>query len=175
MNVDALLIPRTLAAAARDDAGAGQLPVIIGVVAVLVLVVTRMSGKQLRPGRLLILPIVLAVVGLAPVVPQLLAGVELHGIDYQVIAVDLTLSIGLGGVRGFTVQIYAKDATNWYRYGPVTVALWCLSIALRFAVGRYGAGHAATTLATSAGVIFMLGLTLLIQNVIVIARNSSRA
>ncbi|MEV0149456.1 MULTISPECIES: hypothetical protein [unclassified Nonomuraea] len=154
---------------AEDADGAGRLPVFIGLFVVLVVVVTRMGGRELRPVKLLVLPIILLVAGLGPVLP-LLPGVELHGIDYQLIAADLVVSVGLGVVRGFTVQIYPKLAATWYRYGPVSVALWCLSIGLRFLLGGYGAGHAATALATSASVIFMLGLTLLCQNVVVIAR-----
>ncbi|MEV0201049.1 hypothetical protein [Nonomuraea sp. NPDC050691] len=172
-EVEALLGPGTaVASAAGDAAGAGRIPEIIGLVAVLVIVVTRMGGRERRPVRLLVQPLVLLVAGLGPVVP-LVPAVELHGIDYQLIAADLVVSVGLGVVRGFAVQIYPRLATTWYRYGPATVALWCLSIGLRFLLGGYGADHAATTLTTSACVIFMLGLTLLAQNVIVTARRPS--
>ncbi|GAA2295936.1 hypothetical protein GCM10010149_50300 [Nonomuraea roseoviolacea subsp. roseoviolacea] len=172
----ALLLSGTAMAGAVTGGadGAGRLPVFIGLFVVVVIVVTRMGGRELRPVKLLVLPIILLVAGLAPVLP-LLPEVELHGIDYQLIVADLVVSVGLGVVRGFTVQIYPKPAAIWYRYGPVTVALWCLSIGLRFLIGGYGAGHAATALSTSAGVIFMLGLTLLCQNVVVIARRPTGA
>ncbi|NUW33931.1 hypothetical protein HTZ77_21205 [Nonomuraea sp. SMC257] len=157
---------------AEDADGAGRLPMFVGLFVVVVIVVTRMGGRELRPVKLLVLPVVLLAAGLAPVLP-LLPEVELHGIDYQLIAADLVVSVGLGVVRGFTVRIYPKLAATWYRYGPATVALWGLSIGLRFLLGGYGADHAATALSTSASVIFMLGLTLLTQNVVVIARRPS--
>jgi hypothetical protein len=103
---------------------------------------------------------------------QLLASVELHPVDYAVIAVDLALTVVLAGARGFTVRIYPRDGTTCYRYGPVTVLLWCLSFALRIVLGVYAARYGAAPLATSGVVLLVLGLTLLIQNAIVVQRRS---
>lgn len=152
--------------------GAESLPVVIGTAAVVLIVIARVRGRALRPRRLLVLPAVLLALGIAAMLPQLLGQVRLHGIDAALIACDLVLSVGLGAVRGRTVLIYLKAGRAWYRYGPVTVGLWLLSIVLRFALGVWGSRHGASPLATSASVLSLLGLTLLTQNVIVRRRGA---
>jgi hypothetical protein len=156
--------------AADGGSGAGLAPVIIGTVVLVGIVASRIRGRALRPRRLLIVPLILLVLGAIPVALQL-GTVALQGIDYLIAGLDLALSVGLGAARGFTVRIYSHEATTWYRYGPATVLLWCLSIVLRFALGITGSHHGATTLTTSATVILFLGLTLAVQNTIIRTRN----
>jgi hypothetical protein len=160
-------------AAAGDD-GAGRLPVLMGTAVVVLLVLAGIRGRELRPRKLFIVPGVVVLLGIAALLPQLSGRITPHGIDAVLAVVDLALSVGLGAVRGRTVRIYLAAGTPWYRYGPVTVLLWGLSISLRFGLGVYGAHHGASPLVTSAGILLMLGLTLLAQNAIVFARAASR-
>lgn len=169
--------PHHLAALAQGPASASGpssvVSVAVTLVILLLVMVRRVRGRELLTRRLLILPFILLLLGAGSVIPQLApksAPVHLHGIDYLVLGTDLALSVVIGSVRGFTVLIYPKDGTTWYRYGPVTVLLWLLSIALRTALGIIGARHGAQPLVTSGVVLLMFGLTLLIQNSLVAAR-----
>lgn len=172
------MYPHYLAALAQGSASAAGpssvVSVVVTLVILLLVLVSRVRGRELLTRRLFVGPLIILLLGAASVIPQLSASksapVHLHGIDYLVLGTDLALSVVIGSIRGFTVLIYPKDGTTWYRYGPVTVLLWFLSIALRIALGIIGAHHGAQPLATSGVVLFMFGLTLLIQNGIVAAR-----
>ncbi|MEU4525162.1 hypothetical protein AB0F52_41390 [Amycolatopsis sp. NPDC024027] len=160
---------------ATGDDGAGSVPMLIGTAVVVLLVLAGIRGRELRPRKLFLLPGIVVLIGLAAVLPPLAGGRPLHGIDAVLASADLALSIGLGAVRGRTVRIDLVAGVSRYRYGPATVLLWGLSIALRFALGAYGARHGASPLVTEAAVLLMLGLTLLTQNIIVFARAAARA
>jgi hypothetical protein len=71
------------------------------------------------------------------------------------------------------VLIYPNEGAVWYRYGTATVVLWAVSIALRFALGALGAHFGGNELVTSASVLFMLGVSLISQNVVVLSRASA--
>lgn len=150
----------------------GLVSVLVTLAILLLILVRRVRGQELRPQRLFVLPFLPVLLGVGAVAPQI-GLVHLHGIDYTVLAADLALSVVIGAIRGRTVLIYQHAGTTWYRYGPLTVALWFLSIVLRVALGIYGAHHGATQLATSDVVLLMFGLTLLVQNAIVWARYSA--
>jgi hypothetical protein len=68
------------------------------------------------------------------------------------------------------VLVSARDGAVRYRYGTTTVVLWAVSILLRFALGAVGARFGGNELVTSAGVLFMLGISLITQNVLVLSR-----
>ncbi|MEV6846720.1 hypothetical protein [Actinoplanes sp. NPDC051411] len=134
--------------------------------AILVLVVARrIRGRPLRSERLLILPLVLIGLGLAATVPPAL-NTHLHAIDYAVITGDAVLSLGLGGVRGYTVVIYRHQEAFWYRYGPATVVLWVLSIVLRIVLAAVATPLGADSVVTGNSLMFWLGITLLTQNLV---------
>jgi hypothetical protein len=151
------------------NAGAGATPVIIGLIVIVLLVLRRTSGQPLRGGKLLVLPVIVLAAGFFAAQPAV-HDVHLRSVDELMIGLDLVLSIGLGSVRGLSVQIYQREGVTWYRYGTVTVLLWATSIGLRFLIGFLGARHGATELAASGSVLFMLGLSLLTQNLVIAGR-----
>jgi hypothetical protein len=160
-------------ATAHHAAGAGPAPAIVGLLVIVILVLRRTRGQPLQPARLFLLPAILLGIGVLAALPA--AGeAHLHAIDGAVIALDLLLSIGLGAVRGTSVLLYDQDGAPWYRYGTATVALWGVSIALRLLIGVLGAHQGASELATSAGVLFMLGLSLMTQNLVIVRRSANR-
>ena len=150
--------------------GIGAIVSAIDLVVVVVLVLTKMRGQELQPRTRLLGPLIIIVAGIATMVPQAPENLELHAIDYIVGTLDVALSVILGAIRGFTVRIYRRDQTWWYRYGPATVTLWAVSIVLRVVLMIFGAHHGAISLITNSDLLAMLGLTLLIQNVTVLAR-----
>lgn len=166
-------------AAAAAPPGAAAIPTVaVTLVILAVILVKRVRGQQLRPHKLITGPLIPLILGVGEAIPLFavpqLGPIHLHGIDYVVLVVDVALSIAIGLARGFTVRIYPQDGATWYRYGPVTMLLWGLSIVLRIALGIYGSRHGATTLVTSDTVLVMLGLTVLIQNATVLTRCSAQ-
>jgi hypothetical protein len=174
----------TLASASTSASGSSSfLGVAVTLVIVLLLLAKRVRGQELLPGKLIVLPFIPMLLGLGDAAAQLAASksvpihlhdVHFHDIDYLILAADLALSVGIGFIRGFTVLIYPRNGTIWYRYGPLTVLLWFVSIGLRTLLGIIGAHHGALPLVTSGIVLLMFGLTLLIQNIVVVARRAGR-
>jgi hypothetical protein len=157
----------------QGTSGPGPLPAIIGLAVIVLLVATRTRGTPLRAAKLIILPAVVLVIGaLAAAATAASTKPHLHPLDAVIIVVDVALSLTLGIARGVSVRIYRQDGSVWYRYGGATVALWALSIGLRFALGAFGAHHGASPLTTSASVLFMLGLSLLAQNTVMLRRSA---
>ena len=138
---------------------------------ILALIVTRVHGRRLQPARLLILPLVLIAIGIGSSASELHT-TALHNIDYLIGGIDLLDSLIVGTIRGFTVRLYQHDGEPWYRYAPATVALWLLSILIRVVLAIIGSAHHASPLTGGNDLLFMLGLTLLCQNVVVAWRHA---
>ncbi|HEX4225373.1 MAG TPA: hypothetical protein VHZ97_23620 [Pseudonocardiaceae bacterium] len=150
------------------NSGPGALPVVVGLAVIVLLVITRTRGQQVRAARLLILPVIVLVAGGAAMLPSLS---HLRPVDVVIIVIDVLLSLGLGFARGVSVLIYPQDGATWYRYGTVTVVLWAVSIALRFVLGFVGVHVGGSQLVTSSSVLFMLGLSLITQNIVALVRS----
>jgi hypothetical protein len=158
------------AAASQSNTLNSVIPAAVDLGIILLLIVTRIRGRRLEPGRLLVGPLVLIAVGIGSSAPEL--HTTLHGIDYLIGGIDLLDSLIVGTIRGFTVRLYQRDGTPWYRYGPATVALWLLSILIRVGLAILGSAHHASPLTEGSDLLFMLGLALLGQNVVVAWRHA---
>lgn len=147
---------------------------------IVMLLVTRVRGRRLKPARALLgAPLILTGIGAAFTIAiglgSAAAGLHdttLHGIDYLIGAIDLLDSLILGTIRGFSIRLYERDGVVWSRYGPATVALWLVSILIRVALSTLGAAHHASPLIEGNDLLFMLGLTLLCQNAVVARRHA---
>ena len=149
--------------------GPNTLPTVIGLIVIVLLVITRTRDRRASLARLLILPVIVLVLGAATALPAV-AGAKPHPVDVVIIVVDVALSLGLGFARGRSVLVTARDGAVWYRYGTTTVVLWAVSIILRFVLAVVGAHIGGNELVTSAIVLFMLGISLITQNVLVLTR-----
>jgi hypothetical protein len=116
-------------------------------------------------------PLVLVAIGIGSSASELHT-TTLHGIDYLIGSIDLLDSLIVGTIRGFTVRLYQRDGAAWYRYRPATVALWLLSILIRVGLAILGSAHHASPLTEGSDLLFMLGLALLCQNVVVAWRHA---
>lgn len=174
------LVAAAAAAVAARQGGAlnSIVPAAVDLAIIVLLLVTRARGRPLEPARLLAGPLLLIAIGIGSSTPALhgaaLHGATWHGIDYLIVGLDLLDSLLVGTIRGFTVRLYQRDGAPWYRYGPVTVALWLLSILIRVGLAVLGAAHHASPLAEGSDLLFMLGLALLCQNVVVVQRYARR-
>ncbi|HEX3921428.1 MAG TPA: hypothetical protein VHY31_04005 [Streptosporangiaceae bacterium] len=97
---------------------------------------------------------------------------EPHDTPTRVGSIDLLDSLIVGTIRGFTVCLYQRDGAPWYRYGPATVGLWLLSILIRVGLAVLGSVHHASPLTEGSDLLFVLGLALLSQNVVVAWRHA---
>jgi hypothetical protein len=118
----------------------------------------RLSGEPLHARRLVLLPVALTGWG-----GYTLAHTHMQArtLDLAVLAVGAAVGLIGGMLRGATVRVFPRDGHLWYRYRPLTIAIWVVLIALR--VGQTVAGHAvgADTAVLSAGLPLMFGLSLL--------------
>jgi hypothetical protein len=116
----------------------------------------------------LTLPVVIAVIGLFELTSYSSSHHHIAGSAWVWVLGTLVVgAIGLGIVRGLTVNIWT--AGNWVlRQGtPVTMALWLVSLAVHFAGDFFGSkAHDGTGL-ESASFLLYLGVTLGVQTAVV--------
>jgi len=164
------MTPHLAAAASQGDTLSSIISPAVTLVIIVLLVVTRVRGRRLEPARLLTADLILIAVGIGGAVP-VLHSTTLHGIDWLIGSADLLDSLVIGTARGFTVRLYQRDGAHCYRYGPATVALWILSILIRIALAAAASARHASPLIAGGDLLFMLGLALLCQNLVVIRRH----
>jgi len=143
--------------------------VLVGLVTLTVVVLSRLRSRPARTGRLITGPIIVLLVGAFVLVPWLGVPTGDALATVGVAVVDLALTVGLGVARGITVDVGA-DATGLvrYRYTLVTVALWVVSVALRFELAHVGSQLGASPAVTEGSVLLALGVALLTQNLVVV-------
>ena len=90
------------------------------------LLVRRMTGQLMEARRMLVLPAILTVVGLAS-----LNSATLSATAIGFLLLGCIVGIGFGLVRGYTVRITERDGTAWMRYSIASVGLWIAAIAAR--------------------------------------------
>jgi hypothetical protein len=163
------------AAAASQGNTLGSAISPLGTLAIILLLLgTRVRGRPLQPARLLAGDLILVAIGIGSSVPGLHAA-ALHGTDYLIGGVDLLDSLVVGTIRGCTVRLYQRDGAAWYRYGRATVALWIASILIRAALAVLASARHAAPLVAGDDLLFMLGLALLCQNLVVARRSITRS
>lgn len=141
-----------------------QVTQLLLIVAVLVFVIgRRLAGAPLTPQRMLVVPGVLTAIGLY----QLTAAHVTAGL-VALLGVEAVLGIGFGLVRGLTIRVYERGGHLWYRYTPLTIALWVAAIAAR--IGVAVAAHGMGVDASSTTLLGAFGLSLLAEAAIVLPR-----
>ncbi|MEL7977468.1 hypothetical protein AAG589_16515 [Isoptericola sp. F-RaC21] len=142
--------------------------VLVGLVTLAVIVLVRLRARPVRVRRLVVGPCVVVLVGAFLLVPWVAAGTGSVGATVVVALADLVLTVGLGVARGATVQVERGAAGRVeYRYTGLTVVLWVVSVALRFSLAGAGARLDAAPAVTEGSVLLALGISLLVQNLVV--------
>ncbi|OZC93640.1 hypothetical protein CH254_01400 [Rhodococcus sp. 06-412-2C] len=90
------------------------------------LLVRRMTGQLMEARRMLVLPAILALVGLAS-----LNSTDLSATAIGFLLLGCIVGIVLGVIRGYTVRITERDGTVWMRYSVASIGLWIAAIAVR--------------------------------------------
>ncbi len=71
------------------------------------------------------------------------------------------VAVAGGALRGRTVRIFVRDGHTWYRYTPVTLAVWAGLIALRFGQAAAAVALGADRPVLTASLVLALGLSFL--------------
>lgn len=147
-----------------------QLPpqYVIGLVVLIVLVLVRLRPRPLTFSRLLIMPIVVLVAGTVGLI-SVVGTVEVTARETTFVIIDVVLSVVLGVVRALTVRVEGETRPLRYRYGVATLVLWAASVLTRFLLSAIGRQTAVSDALIRGSVLAMLGISLLAQNVIVLA------
>ncbi len=122
----------------------------------------QVQKRPVNEGRVLLLPVVLAGVGVAQ---GGLVDPHHQALSVALLAAEAVVAAALGLYRAYTVRIW-REGGVLYRQGTwQTVLAWAVSIGLRVGLIAFGAGLGVKQ--SEGGILVFLGLTLLIQNTIV--------
>ena len=148
----------------------GILP-ILAVIAVVAYVVGRqLIGEPLRGKRVVLLPAILAVIGIAN-----LGGAHDHGHHIQPVDVACLVAGGLvvaaiGVAQGLAMRLESRNGSLWGQLAPKALWLWLLLIASRVVMVAIADGVHAHVAASSATILLMLGINRLGQAAVVVPR-----
>jgi hypothetical protein len=131
--------------------------------AVLYVLVRRFTGEPFQVRHLVLPPVLLIALGGYQVSHAFGAGGTLsHAVlDGAVLGVGAVLAAAGGVVRGLTVRVFVRQGMLWYRYTPLTLAVWIGLIGLRFAEDAAARALGADPAVGAAALPFMIGLSLL--------------
>ena len=132
--------------------------------AVVWILVRQVRTERLKPGLLLVAPLLLGYFGVRSAVGHNYAS----AVDVALLAASALASVGLGLWRGATVQVWRDQAGVWWRRGSWrTLALWGALFAVRgvtYAVA-YATGHRE---ASALGLLLVfLGVSFAAQNAVI--------
>ncbi|WIM97485.1 hypothetical protein ACTOB_001013 [Actinoplanes oblitus] len=134
------------------------LTALLVVVALTYAMVRRYLGEPLTSRRLIVLPLALSVYG-GFVVAQ--TGFAHSTANLTALALCGLTAVGGGLLRGRTVRLFVRDGHVWYRYTPVTIAVWAGLIALRFGQAAAAVALGADRGVLTASLLLALGLSFL--------------
>jgi FtsH-binding integral membrane protein len=140
---------------------------IVVAAAILVFVIgRRLAGEPLKAGRITVLPLALAVIGLY----QVSKAPHLSPTDIGLIAVEAVIAVGIGLLRGSTIKVFVRDGHLWQKYSWATVGLWLVSILLRFGMTGGAVLLGADRSVMQTAILLTLGLTFAGEGAIIALR-----
>jgi hypothetical protein len=146
----------------------GPLEVVLIIAAVGYVLFRRLAGEPAQLKRMLVLPAVLAVIGVSDLH---VAGQTPTSIAFLI--GTTVLSLLLGALRGVSVRVEARNGVVFIRYTVTTVVLWVANLAIKFG-GSFllGAVDPAAAHAASTGLLFTLGAGMVAEGLVVLAKTS---
>jgi hypothetical protein len=152
-------------ATAHGGAIPSPLTIVIAVAAVAYVLWSRTQGRPLTVRRMLILPAVLAVIGITDLTGS--SAPHLTSKDIVFLLTSVALSAVLGAARGTTIELYPEGGELWQRYRRNTVLLWILLIASKLVLAGVASAAGASAGAGTNGLLLSLGVSLLAEAAIV--------
>jgi hypothetical protein len=131
--------------------------------AVLYVLVRRFTGEPFDVRHLVVPPVLLIALGGYQVSHAFGGGGTLsHAVlDGAVLGAGAVLAAAGGVARGLTVRVFVRGGHLWYRYTPLTLAVWVVLIGSRFAEDAAARALGADPAVGAAALPFMIGLSLL--------------
>lgn len=133
---------------------------VIGVALVLFIVYRQLSRQALEGRRLVVLPLVLAVLGLY----NLSHKPPSTGAALTALVISLVSAVMLGLARGASMRVWQESATILRQGVALTLALWILSFAVRLGIGALAQRAGVAQSVTLGELPLFLGVTLAAQN-----------
>lgn len=137
----------------------GPVEIVLIVAAIGYLLLRRLMGEPAQAKRMLVLPAVLSVIGLADLSGS---GVVKSPASLAFLFASAAIGVVLGALRGVSVRISRRDDVAIVGYTAVTVVLWLVNIGARFALGALHPGDD--------GLLLTLGLGILAEGLVVLYR-----
>ncbi|MBL1118916.1 hypothetical protein JK364_42120 [Streptomyces sp. 110] len=141
--------------------------VVAAVAVVVALIARQLRGEALTGRRLMLLPVVLTVIGIADLSRN---GRHPASIDVVCLVAGALLAAGIGAAQGATMRLERRAGVLWARMPPVGLWLWALLVVTR--VGMMAVAHVvdAKVAASSATILLMLGVNRLGQALVLVPR-----
>ncbi len=144
----------------------GPVEIIVIVAAVVYVMARRLIGEPAEAKRMLLLPAVLTVIGVAD-----LGKVAQSASTIAFLVGTTAVSMVIGLLRGASIRVFARDGIVIMRYTVVTVVLWAVNFAIKFGAGfALGAIDPAAAHAASSGLLLTLGAGMLVEGLTVLAK-----
>lgn len=141
---------------------------VVLVIAIAAYVIGRqLLGEPLRGKRVILLPVILAVVGGTD-----LAHTHLHAttVDVTCLAISAVISVSIGLAQGAVLRIEQRDGYLWGQLPPKGLILWVALIVSRVTMLAVASGLHAHLAASSDTILLMLGINRLGQAAVVTLR-----
>lgn len=140
---------------------------IVIVIAVIVLVIGRqLQGEPLRGKRVVLLPVILTVIGLA----DLGEARPAHPADLILLILGGVIAAGIGLAQGVLIRLEHRNGGLWGRMPLVSLWLWLGLIVSRLLLTGLAHGLHAHVAAGGATILLMLGINRLAQAGVIVLR-----
>jgi hypothetical protein len=93
--------------------------------------------------------------------------------DYTYLLIGALVSLGLGMVRGRSLEIADHAGQLMKRYRPLTAALWVVLIVVRLGIDLYGGHMGVSSAIIGTSIMLMFGLSLLGEALVVAMRTGA--
>src|SRR3954466_4337217 len=136
--------------------------VVLIAAAIIFVIGRRLIGEPLQAKRLLLMPVLLGAWGCTQLG-------SLSPAEIAVLVAEGIIALGLGAARGITIAVYEQGGHLWYRYRPVTIAVWVATIGVRIAM-VLGASAIGVHLPTSGALLLTFAVSLAGEAAVVAVR-----
>jgi hypothetical protein len=141
---------------------------VLAVIAIIVFVIgQQIVGTSLRGRRVIVLPAVLTVIGIADLSSS---KIHPHATDVALLIVSGAVAIAIGAVLGAMTRLERRDGHSLARLPKQGLWLWAGLIASRLLITGIADVSGAHVAAGSAAILLMLGLNRAAQAAVVVPR-----
>ncbi|GAB3563517.1 hypothetical protein [Spelaeicoccus albus] len=151
------------------------LDVLIGVAVIGLVAYRQLSWGRVNPRKLLILPAVLAAIGLYDL-KDLVAGAQsFTALDAWFIAGQTVIAVALGLIMGKVVKFKTDGDVVYSRAGAIGAALWIGFIAVRLGVDALAHASGATVAGSVSVIMLTVAVNRFTQNALVLSRYNAHS